>query len=446
VAIVLLGLAARSVGLGSRLSVDEAYTWLVATAPSAHAFTQRLAASENSPPLFYLLVAAMPGTSPAWLRVPAVIPGIALCLVMFALIRTRLGSRAALLGALIVVADPYLITYADLARGFMLADLALLVCLWLLLRLADEPSPAKWACFVVAAIVAVYTEYASAITLAAMIATAVWIGRPNRRATLAAGALAVLAIAPWIPQIVHGQDQVGVTKFAPINATPSLSGLRDLIVTLVAGENGGTASAAGRWLACLVLVAAGAALGLILRRRLARDGPRESEAVVLMLGAAALSLFAFAAAGIAGVHIFSERYLTVLVPLVAGPLAYALLAAGLRVAAAAAVILVAVGAIEVARRFDAQFQTDLTPVARTATALHPRTVLTNTPLVLYYLRPLRPVMDRPYNIGPGRAASCARPCLVVDDTRVPGGTPRTLAANAAPPSPAIGPFRLTLQR
>lgn len=441
-------MAARLAGIGGRLSVDEAYTWLVASAPTAHAFTHRLAASENSPPLFYLLVAVMPGASPAWLRVPAVIPGIALCLVTFAIIRPRLGDRAALLGALIVAADPYLITYADLARGFMLADLALLVCVWMLLRLADEPSPGRWAWFVAAGVVAIYTEYASAITLAAMVAVALWLGRPQRRATLAAGALAAVAIAPWIGQIVRGQDQVGVTKFAPMNATPTLSGLRDIVTTLVAGENGGTSSAGGRWLECLVLVAGAAVLGIILRRRLAREGPGQRDAVALMLGTAALSLVAFAAASIVGVHIFSQRYLTVLVPLVAGPIAYALLAGGTRVAAAAAIVLVGVGAVEVARRFDAQFQTDLTPVARTAAALHPRTILTNTPLVLYYLRSLRPVMDRPYNIGPGRASGCARPCLIVDDSRVPGGTPRAPAPGApagSPPS-AIGPFRLTLER
>lgn len=436
---VLLGAAARAVGIGSRLSVDEAYTWLVASAPTAHAFTQRLAASENSPPLLYLLVATMPGASPAWLRVPAVVPGVLMILVTFAMIRPRLGRGAAVLGALIVAVDPYLITYSNLARGFMLADLALLVCLWMLLTLCERPSPAKWACFVLAAIVAVYTEYAAAITLAAMIATAVWQGRPGRRATLVAGAAALVAILPWIPQIVRGQNQVGVTKFAPMNATTSLAGLRDLAVSLVAGEHGGTSSAAGRWLELLVLVAAAAALGRVLRGRLGRGRRTERDAVALLLGTAALNLVGCAAASTVGIHIFSQRYLTILVPLLASPAAYALLSAGPRLAAVAAVILAGVGVVEVARRFGAQFQTDLAPVARAAAAAHPRTVLTNTPLVLYYLRPLQPVMDRPYNIGPGRAATCPRPCLIIDDSRVPGGTPRPVPGGGT----AVGPFLLT---
>jgi hypothetical protein len=74
--------------------------------------------------------------------------------------------------------------------------------------------------------------------------------------------------------------------------------------------------------------------------------------------------------------------------------------------------------------------------------MHPRTVLTNTPLVLYYLRPLRPALDRPYNLGAGAAATCARPCLVVDDSRVPGGKRRPVFGAVS----VIAPFVLMLER
>jgi hypothetical protein len=108
----------------------------------------------------------------------------------------------------------------------------------------------------------------------------------------------------------------------------------------------------------------------------------------------------------------------------------------------AGVLLIAVGAVEVVRRYGGQWQPDLAPVRAAAASVRPRTVLTNTPVVVYYLHPLRPVLDRPYNLGPGRAATCARPCLAVDDTRVPGGTPRPVSGSRS----AIGPFVLTLER
>jgi hypothetical protein len=438
-----LAVAVRLVGIGSRLTVDEAYTWLVASSSNAHVFLHRLAASENTPPLFYLLVTLMPGSAPAWLRLPAVIPGIVMCAVLFLALRPRLGDRASLLAALAVGVSPYLITYSDLARGFMLADLALLVCGWALLSLGEEESRAKWALFWLAAVVAVYTEYSSAICLVALVLASVWIGRPRRRATLFAGALALAAITAWIPQIVRGQDQVGVTKFEPMNALTSLTGVREIVLSLTFGESGGVRAPAGRWLEFAALLAAGVAAALVLRRGWTGRAAPERRTLRLLAAGGVLTLAGYAVAGALGLNVFTPRYLTILVPLAAGPLAAAVAQIERRaLLAVAGVLLVGLGVVEVARRYRGEWQPDLTPVRVAATQMRPRTVLTNTPLVLYYLRPLRPVMDRPYNLGPGRAAACTRPCLIVDDSRVPGGTPRPASGTRS----AIGPFVLTLER
>ena len=99
-------------------------------------------------------------------------------------------------------------------------------------------------------------------------------------------------------------------------------------------------------------------------------------------------------------------------------------------------LLGAVGIGNAIRRAGTEFEPSLAPVGAQARALHPRTVLTNTPTVLYYLRDLHPVFDRPYNIGPGRAATCARPCVILDDSRVHGGTPRPVTGTAR----SLGPF------
>jgi uncharacterized membrane protein len=129
-AILVLSTATRLAGIGSRLNVDDAYSWYVSAAPSAHDFLHRLAANENTPPLFYLILMLVPGVGPAWLRIPAALPGILMAAVVFIAMRDRLGRRVALLAALAIAIAPYLITYSDLARGFMLADLALLNCVW----------------------------------------------------------------------------------------------------------------------------------------------------------------------------------------------------------------------------------------------------------------------------------------------------------------------------
>src|SRR5687767_7242118 len=58
--IVVLAAVVRMAGMGDRLSEDEGFSWLVATAPGVDSFLDRLATYENTPPLFYLLLTPLP--------------------------------------------------------------------------------------------------------------------------------------------------------------------------------------------------------------------------------------------------------------------------------------------------------------------------------------------------------------------------------------------------
>ena len=108
----------------------------------------------------------------------------------------------------------------------------------------------------------------------------------------------------------------------------------------------------------------------------------------------------------------------------------------------AGLVLVVVGAVNLKLRYHHQWEPDLRPVRLAALAMHPKTVLTDNPDVIYYLRPLHAELDRPFNLGAGRAASCPRPCLIVDDATSAFGTPR---APVAGPRTTVGSFVLTLE-
>ncbi len=456
--IVLLAIAVRLAAIGSRIHVDDAYSWLVASQPSPHAFLRQLAASENTPPLFYLLLTALPIDHVFWLRLPALLPGIVMSPALYLALRRSLGDAAALLSALAVAVSPFLISYSDLARGFMLADLALLVALWAVLRLAEQESTRWWIVFVVAGVIAVYTEYYAIIFLIALAAAALIGSRPPRpRPTrmVAMTALPILALVPWIGQIVRGQHQVRLTKLDPLFATPDPTSLRDAILTLTLGEHGGAAHTLARWgeFAAIVLVAVLAALAL--RGELGPPSPPGSPsplqaqddrfryAVRLLAVTGLLTLAGHALAAVVGVDVFTQRYMTILIPVGAALAAAALVATrGRPLLIGAAVVLVAVGVGGFVRRLGAQFEPDFQPVARAAYAAHPRTVLTNTPIVLFYLRSLHPRLDRPSNLGAGLAASCGRPCLIIDDTRVRGGRRRRVRGART----SIRPFILTVER
>ena len=232
------------------------------------------------------------------------------------------------------------------------------------------------------------------------------------------------------------------TKLNPVSATPSLTALRDVFVTLAFGENGGTSSSVGRWLALAVMLALCGFGYAVLRRGWHQRDPRFRRTVQLLAITAVLTLIGYALAAPVGVHVFTQRYLTFLVPLAAA-LAGAVLASISRrwVVPVVAVLLVGLGVGNFARRLGGQWEPALEPVRQIAEREHLRTVLTNTPVVLYYLAAWRPIFYRPYNLGPGLAATCARPCLVVDDTRVPGGEPR----QASGTNTVVGPYLLTYQ-
>jgi hypothetical protein len=81
------------------------------------------------------------------------------------------------------------------------------------------------------------------------------------------------------------------------------------------------------------------------------------------------------------------------------------------------------GVAVVVQRSGADDEPDIAAIGRViAPAAKGRTLLSNSAVVAYYLRDLKPRLDRPFGLGPGLEAGCVARCrapfLVVDDTRV----------------------------
>ena len=148
----------------------------------------------------------------------------------------------------------------------------------------------------------------------------------------------------------------------------------------------------------------------------------------MLLATLLLTPIGYALVAIVGIDVFTQRYITILVPVAAALGAIAVSLLGGRALALAAVVLVILGAGNFARRLGGQWQPDLTPVRQAVAAAHPRTVLTNTPVVVYYLPAQHPIFDRPVDLGPGLQNRCPRPCVAVDDQHgIFGGPPRAMA-------------------
>jgi 4-amino-4-deoxy-L-arabinose transferase-like glycosyltransferase len=217
--VLLLGaLALRLVAVGDRLTHDEGYTWIVASAGGAGSFLDRLAAYENTPPLYYLLTWPLPDDGVSWLRIVSVLAGVGCVAALWWFVRELAGERAALLAAAALAVAPFAVSYSDYARGFILADLGLLIAL--------------------GAAIALYAEYDSALFLIALAGAAAWAGLASRRTALVLGLAPLLVLVPWIPQMIRAADATGHTKASPIYPDPSLDSLRDTVVRLTFGEHG----------------------------------------------------------------------------------------------------------------------------------------------------------------------------------------------------------------
>ena len=431
--IVLLALAVRLAGIGDRLSADEGYSWLVASAPDAGTFLERLAAYENTPPLFYLSLSALPLDDEAWLRVPSLLASVAAVPVLYAIARPLLGTTAALVGALALAVAPYHVSFANYSRAFMLAGLGLLLALWAAARLAQGRGRAWWWLYGLGALVALYSEYDAGLFLAALVGALLVLGTPPRREALAFGALPALGLLPWLGELRRALDQLDVTKVAPIYPEPSPTALRDVVVPLAFGEHGAAEGAGARWLQ-LLLVAGVVAAGAALARR------RDPRAFALIAGTGLGTLALSGAVALAGPDVFAQRYLTVLIPLgaaLAGALvAFAPWGRAVPVAVAGLLLL---GAGVFATRYGRELEPDPAPVAAAVAAEDPDLVVTNSAVVAFYLRDRPVVLDRPFGLPQPRPPCPGCRVVAVDDERVAGG-----ARRGATRALRHGPFAVTL--
>src|SRR4051794_14472194 len=325
---VLAGaLVLRLIAVGDTLSHDEGYTWLVASSGGPATFFDRLGAYENTPPLYYLLTWPLPNVGVAWLRIVSVLAGVGCVAAVWWVVRALASERAALLAAAALAVAPFAVSYSDYARGFILADLGLVIALGAAIR-------RNWWLYALGAAVALYAEYDSALFLVALSFVAGW------RALLP-----IALLIPWIPQI-HDST----TKVAPIYPIPSPASLRDTIVRLTFGEHGTAHATSIRWLQ-FILVAAVCVCAF-------RRAPR----IITVTAIGTLALHAIV--HWIGPDIFAPRYLTELIPLGAIAIGIALARMQREVVVAVCIGIAALGIGVAVKRAGGNDEPDYAAVAR----------------------------------------------------------------------------------
>jgi mannosyltransferase len=311
---------------------DEAFTPVHVLHPGIAATWRSFVHTENTPPLWYLMVWAVSrvaGTGEVALRLPSALAGIATVPVAWGIGRELGGRRAAILAAAIVAVNPLLVWYSQEARAYgffvLFVALAMLCCL----RAAREPTPRWPALFALSGAGALLSHYFAVFLLAPMAMWLLWrcrvgpsVGRAlptdghrptaaprrQRAALLACAALAAvgLALVPLaLAQGGHGTQWIGAWALSSrVEAIPQYY------------LTGYSAAPLGHGVELLVALLILVGFGVALWRALT---PAESDGALFALGVAACGvLLPLALAALGADYLAPRNLVAAMVPLSAG--------------------------------------------------------------------------------------------------------------------------------
>lgn len=348
VAVVGLAAALRFSTLGRQsFWLDEAFTIEQLHHHFWHMLGTTLPRSEASPPLYFILAwpwARLTSFHEVGLRSLSAVFGTATVPVVYAVTRRWAGRPAALLAALVVAVNPFLLWYSQEARPYALLAFLAACSLWAAGAVVERASTRRVAVWALACVLLLATHYYSDFLVAA---EGVWLlatVRPRGRIVIAAATF--LAVGIGFLLLALRQSQTNSTAF--ITDVPLVQRIRETGSEFLLGRATGLAHA-GAVTALLVAV-------IVLVVAVAKPPARRSALGAIALGAGVVVLALGAA--VAGRDTFLYRYLIVAwIPLAVG-ISIALMGtrrASVGAAAAAVLLAAMIGAdVQVSRHASVQ--------------------------------------------------------------------------------------------
>jgi mannosyltransferase len=155
--------------------------------------------------------ASVAGTSEWALRMPSVFGAMAACGLLVLLGRRLFDQRVALISAVLLATNPFVVKWSQQARGYTLLVALSLVATLLLLRALDRVSPAAWAGYGLAFAVLIVWHPFSAALLAPVHLVLVLQRRESVRAAhaLIATTVAVVLAGPWLVVVAQRESEGG---------------------------------------------------------------------------------------------------------------------------------------------------------------------------------------------------------------------------------------------
>lgn len=320
---------------------DEAFTPVHVLHPSIVATMETMAHTENTPPLWYVIVWAWTrvfGTGVVAMRLVSALAGIAVVAVVYEIARELAGRRVAIVAGAIAAANPLFVWYSQEARAYELYTLTAALSILCFVRAERVPNARRMALFALTGCLALLSHYFAVFLLVPM---SLWLLRRRERRRVAApavGAIAVVGLA-LIP-LVLSQGGKGTQWIGEWALSSRIEAIPQYYLT---GYSGGPLGHGVELLIALPLIV-GLAYGLW--RGLAR-AERDTALLTLVLAACGVLIPIVLAFG--GADYMAPRNLigamvpvTILLAAVIGAAATGRLGVGIAVAATLALLAICV--------------------------------------------------------------------------------------------------------
>jgi Dolichyl-phosphate-mannose-protein mannosyltransferase len=199
--LTVLGAALRLATVTQPLYGDELSTHWVVT---EHGFFDVLSVVhanwEITPPLYFLLswLTTVPDVTPALLRLPSLLAGIATVPLVYLLGTRTVGRPAALVGTALTALSPFLIFYSTEARSYQLLIVLVVLSTLALLAALDDQRARWWIAYGACSCAAMYTHYTGVFALLGQFLWVVWAYPHARKSALLANVGALVAYLPWV--------------------------------------------------------------------------------------------------------------------------------------------------------------------------------------------------------------------------------------------------------
>lgn len=355
-AITLLALAVRLAGLDESVFGDELFTYEIATRPGFGDMLDGVSGPlEISPPLYFVFawLAAKVGDPAVWIRVPALVAGVASVPAVYALGIRTVGRTAALLGAALLALSPFAVFYSAEARAYSLATLLVILSALALLAALDRGGWMRWGLFALAAWAALFSHYTAIFALAAEVIWAAWTRRDRARELAFACSAAALALLPWLPSFLDDRTAGFQTAIENLNPLTLSFFVRSLGIAFVGNPYLGLRDLPG--VPVLVLLGGGMLLalaGALARRTELLARLRSEPGLVLVLAIALATPIGAALYSIPFTSVFVPRTLLASLPAFCLVLGFLIALAPRQLAVSAGVLMMAALAIGTAQALD----------------------------------------------------------------------------------------------